>query len=90
MKKNLASTMLLLTVFFLLTNNQLFTQSLKIFPADEKATLTLKFHTADTVIEAQVVMKQWRNHYNRIRPDCALGYLPLALKTYFPYQVASA
>jgi len=44
----------------------------------------------DTVIVAQVITEQWRNHFNRIRPHRALGYRPPAPETNFPYQVANA
>ena len=31
-----------------------------------------------TLIEASVVIEQWRTHYNSIRPHSALGYQPPA------------
>lgn len=31
-----------------------------------------------TLREAQVLIEQWRNHYNRVRPHSALGYRPPA------------
>jgi putative transposase len=31
-----------------------------------------------TLREAQVLIEQWRQHYNRIRPHSALGYRPPA------------
>jgi len=34
-----------------------------------------------TLREAQVVIEQWRWHYNRIRPHSALGYRPPAPET---------
>ena len=37
-----------------------------------------------TLREAQVVIEQWRQHYNRIRPHSALGYRPPAPETMSP------
>ena len=34
-----------------------------------------------TLREAQVVIEQWRQHYNRVRPHSALGYRPPAPET---------
>ena len=34
--------------------------------------------------EAQVVIEQWRKHYNTIRPHSALGYRPPAPQTFAP------
>lgn len=34
-----------------------------------------------TLREAQVVIEQWRKHYNRVRPHSALGYRPPAPET---------
>ena len=34
-----------------------------------------------TLREAQVIIEQWRWHYNRIRPHSALGYRPPAPET---------
>jgi len=31
-----------------------------------------------TLKEAQVVIEQWRKHYNQVRPHSALGYRPPA------------
>ena len=31
-----------------------------------------------TLREAQVLIEQWRCHYNRVRPHSALGYRPQA------------
>lgn len=36
--------------------------------------------------EAQVLIEQWRQHYNHIRPHSSLGYRPPAPKAYFPQQ----
>jgi transposase InsO family protein len=30
----------------------------------------------NTLKEAQIIIEQWRNHYNTIRPHSALGYRP--------------
>ena len=32
----------------------------------------------DTLLEARVLIEQWRVHYNRIRPHSSLGYRPPA------------
>jgi putative transposase len=37
--------------------------------------------------EAQVVIEQWRKHYNTIRPHSALGYRPPAPQTSSPFQL---
>ena len=34
--------------------------------------------------EAQIVIEQWRKHYNTIRPHSALGYRPPAPQTFMP------
>ena len=34
--------------------------------------------------EAQVVIEQWRRHYNTIRPHSALGYRPPVPQTFAP------
>jgi putative transposase len=34
----------------------------------------------DTILEAQVVIEQWRRYYNTIRPHSALGYRPRLCK----------
>ena len=39
------------------------------------------FHT---VREAQVLIEQWRRHYNTIRPHSALGYRPPAPEVVMP------
>jgi len=36
--------------------------------------------------EAQVLIEQWRRHYNRIRPHSALGYRPPAPQTIVPQR----
>ena len=35
--------------------------------------------------EAQIVIKQWRKHYNTIRPHSSLGYRPPAPQTMNPF-----
>jgi putative transposase len=37
-----------------------------------------------TLKEAQVVIEQWRRHYNTIRPHSSLGYRPPAPETTVP------
>src|SRR3712207_7852934 len=39
------------------------------------------FHT---VQEAQVLIEQWRRHYNAVRPHSALGYRPPAPEVVMP------
>ena len=34
--------------------------------------------------EAQVVIGQWRHHYNTVRPHSSLGYRPPAPQTFAP------
>jgi len=34
--------------------------------------------------EAQIIIEQWRRHYNTKRPHSALGYRPPAPKTIIP------
>jgi transposase InsO family protein len=43
----------------------------------------------DTILEAQVVIEQWRRYYNTIRPHSALGYRPPAPETYILRQLAN-
>ena len=38
----------------------------------------------DTLKEAQVLIEQWRRHYNTVRPHSSLGYLPPAPETILP------
>ena len=40
-----------------------------------------------TLKEAQVLIEQWRNHYNTIRPHSSLGYRPPAPQTIVPHRV---
>ena len=42
-----------------------------------------------TLKEAKVLIEQWRNHYNTIRPHSALGYRPPAPQTISPHHVDS-
>jgi hypothetical protein len=35
--------------------------------------------------EAQIVIEQWRKHYNTIRPHSSLGYRPPAPQTFNPF-----
>jgi putative transposase len=35
----------------------------------------------NTLREAQVLIEQWRRHYNRVRPHSSLGYRPPAPET---------
>ena len=37
-----------------------------------------------TLKEAQIIIEQWRRHYNTIRPHSALGYRPPAPETIIP------
>ncbi len=32
----------------------------------------------DTLLEAQILIEQWRQEYNQVRPHSALGYQPPA------------
>jgi transposase InsO family protein len=34
--------------------------------------------------EAQIVIEQWRKHYNTIRPHSAINYSPSAPQTFAP------
>ena len=36
--------------------------------------------------EAQIVIEQWRKHYNAVRPHSSLGYRPPAPQTMNPFQ----
>jgi putative transposase len=40
----------------------------------------------DTVIEARVIIEQWRREYNERRPHSSLGYVPPAPETLLPFQ----
>ena len=39
-----------------------------------------------TLKEAQVLIEQWRQHYNHVRPHSSLGYKPPAPKVHIPQQ----
>ena len=39
-----------------------------------------------TLKEAQIIIEQWRRHYNTIRPHSALGYRPPAPETIIPIE----
>lgn len=39
-----------------------------------------------TLKEAQVLIEQWRQHYNHVRPHSSLGYKPPAPKIHIPKQ----
>jgi len=36
---------------------------------------------SSTLREAQVLIEEWRRHYNRVRPHSSLGYRPPAPET---------
>src|SRR5476651_1603569 len=36
--------------------------------------------------EAQIIIGQWRKHYNTIRPHSSLGYRPPAPQTFRPFS----
>ena len=42
-----------------------------------------------TLLEAQVLIEQWRQEYNQIRPHSSLGYRPPAPRTIIPYDEGS-
>jgi putative transposase len=37
--------------------------------------------------EAQIVIEQWRKHYNTIRPHSSLGYRPPAPQAVSPFML---
>lgn len=39
-----------------------------------------------SIVEAQVILEQWRWHYNQIRPHSALGYIPPTPATFIPHS----
>jgi transposase InsO family protein len=43
----------------------------------------------DTILEARVVIGNWRELYNTIRPHSSLGYKPPAPEAFKPLQLAS-
>jgi len=44
----------------------------------------------DTILEARIIIEQWRRHYNQVRPHSSLGYKPPAAMAIFPRLVANA
>jgi transposase InsO family protein len=50
----------------------------------------LNGETFDTVLEAQVLVERWRQHYNAVRPHSSLGYRPPAPETIQPWPSGSA
>jgi transposase InsO family protein len=42
-----------------------------------------------TLLEAQVLIEQWRQEYNHIRPHSSLGYRPPAPRAIVPYYINS-
>jgi putative transposase len=44
----------------------------------------------DTIIEARIIIEQWRRHYNQVRPHSSLGYKPPAPMAILPRLVANA
>lgn len=40
--------------------------------------------------EAQIVIEEWRQHYNTVRPHSSLGYRPPAAKAVLPADRRSA
>jgi putative transposase len=44
----------------------------------------------DTLLEARVLVADWREHYNGVRPHSALGYRPPAPETHAPGPPGSA
>jgi transposase InsO family protein len=50
----------------------------------------LNGETFDTVLEAQVLVENWRRHYNAVRPHSSLGYRPPAPEALQPWPSGSA
>jgi len=50
----------------------------------------LNGETFDTVLEAQVLVENWRRHYNAVRPHSSLGYRPPAPEAVQPWPSGSA
>lgn len=44
----------------------------------------------NTLMEAKIIIEQWRKHYNEVRPHTSLGYRPPAPKIIIPADLASA
>jgi transposase InsO family protein len=49
----------------------------------------LNGETFDTVLEAQVLVENWRRHYNAVRPHSSLGYRPPAPEAVQPWPSGS-
>ncbi len=43
----------------------------------------------DTLLEAQVLVEQWRRHYNTVRPHSSLGYRPPAPEATRPVDIGA-
>ena len=50
----------------------------------------LNGETFDTVLEAQVLVENWRRHYNAVRPHSSLGYRPPAPEAVRPWPAGVA
>jgi putative transposase len=50
----------------------------------------LERETFDTLLEANVLIERWRQHYNTVQPRSALGHRPPARETLQPCAVATA
>ena len=50
----------------------------------------LKTELFNTLLEARIIIEQWRRHYNTIRPHSSLGYRPPAPETRSPADLAPA
>ena len=50
----------------------------------------LNIEIFDTLLEVQVLVEQWRKHYNTVRPHSALNYRPPAPEAVQPWPAASA
>ena len=46
----------------------------------------LNLENVDTLKEARVLLEQWREHYNTVRPHSALEYRPPAPETMLPLR----
>lgn len=44
----------------------------------------------DNILEARVIIEQWREHYNKIRPHSSLNFRPPVPEVMIPHQYASA
>ena len=50
----------------------------------------LKPELFNHLIEAKIIIENWRRHYNTVRPHSSLGYRPPAPETIRPADLASA